>query len=355
MLNFTVGPVMSDENVLEIASQSTPYFRTPEFSKIMLENEELMLTFLNAPKESKCVFLTTSGTGAMESCVMNILSNQDKVIVINGGSFGQRFVDLCKLHEREFTEVSCGFGHQLKRDQLAGLEDHTALLVNMHETSSGLLYDMQMISDFCRENQILLIVDAISSFLADEIDMTALGAAAVITGSQKALAVQPGVAVVALAPEALSRVMEHKEKCMYLSLKQALVNMERGQTPFTPAVTILLQINRRLHAVKEAGGAAVENKKIAQIAKEFREKTKNLPFTYVAESMSNAVTALRPLSKNAQDIVRILKEDYQIWVCPNGGEIADEVFRVGHIGHITKEDNQKLVDALVDMEQRGLL
>lgn len=71
--------------------------------------------------------------------------------------------------------------------------------------------------------------------------------------------------------------------------------------------------------------------------------------------MSNAVTALKPLNANAKDIVRILKDEYQIWVCPNGGEMADKVFRIGHIGHITEEDNQTLIDALHDMHKRGLL
>ena len=357
MLNFTVGPVMSSEEVRAIGGEQVPYFRTPEFSAVMLENERLMLEFLNAPTGSRCVFLTSSGTGAMESCVMNILNDDDKVIAINGGSFGQRFVDLCRLHERNFTEIKLEFGKQLRRERLyeyAG-KGYTALLVNMHETSSGVLYDMPMISRFCRENGILLIIDAISAFLADELDMSSLGAAAVITGSQKALAVQPGVSVVALSPGALARIESNKEKCMYLSLKEALKNGERGQTPFTPAVTTLLQINSRLNSIFERGGVLSERKIIADIADDFRSKINDLPLEIVSESMSNAVTALRPLNNGAKEIVKILKDEYQIWVCPNGGEIADKVFRVGHIGYITKADNQTLIDALHDMHRRGLL
>ena len=253
MLNFTVGPVMSDPDIIEVANQSTPYFRTSEFSEVMKENEDLVLKFLNAQENSRCVFLTASGTGSMESCVMNILNDQDKVIVINGGSFGHRFVELCQLHNRNYTEVKCEFGKQLRREQLDGLEEHTAFLINMHETSSGVLYDMEMISEFCRNNHILLIVDAISAFLSDEIDMEKMGAAAVITGSQKALAVQPGISLIALAPEALDRIDNNKEVCMYLSLKDALKNGERGQTPFTPAVTTLLQINKRLQQINRGG------------------------------------------------------------------------------------------------------
>ena len=355
MLNFTVGPVMSSPDIIEIANHSTPYFRTPEFSEIMKENEQLMLEFLHAPEKSRCVFLTSSGTGAMESLVMNVLNEQDKVIVINGGSFGHRFVELCELHKRKFTEVKCEFGRQLRREQLSGLEDHTALLVNMHETSTGVLYDMPMIAEFCKQNHILLLVDAISSFIADELDMEEFGAAAVITGSQKALAVQPGISVIALSPAALERVEKNEEVCMYLSLKQALVNGIRGQTPFTPAVTTLLQINARLKGIKELDGVEAERKVIASIAEEFRKGIKDLPFEFVSESPSNAVTALHPINVGAKEVIRVLKDEYQIWGCPNGGEMADTVFRIGHIGYITRENLQKLIDALHDMDKRGLL
>lgn len=355
MLNFTVGPVMSDPDVIEVANHSTPYFRTPEFSEVMLENERLMLEFLNAPPDSRAVFLTASGTGSMESVVMNVLNNSDKIIVINGGSFGHRFVELCELHKRNFTQVKCEFGHQLVREQLEGLENYTALLINMHETSSGVLYDMEMVAGFCRVNNILLIVDAISAFIADPIDMTAFGAAVVIAGSQKALAVQPGISFIVFSPEAIERVGNNPETCMYLSLRQALMNGKRGQTPFTPAVTTLLQINTRLRQISNSGGILQERKKIASVAKDFRSSIKDLPFEFVSEFPSNAVTCLRPIHGGAKKIVRILRDEYQIWVCPNSGEMADVVFRIGHIGYITHEDNHKLIDALYDMNRRGLL
>ncbi len=355
MLNFTVGPVMSGPEVLKIASYSTPYFRTSEFSEVLLENERYILDFLNAPKDSRCVFLTSSGTGAMEACVMNILNNEDQIIVINGGSFGQRFVELCELHGRNYTEVKCAFGKQLKRSQLNGLENHTALLINMHETSSGVLYDMEMISQFCKSNHILLIVDAISSFIADKLDMNKLQASAVITGSQKALAVQPGISLITLAPDALTRIEKNNEVCMYLSLKEALKNGKRGQTPFTPAVTTLLQIHKRLQLIYANGGLEKERAVIAKTAEYFRNSITDLPLEIVSESPSNAVTALHPLNVNATEIVKILKDEYDIWVCPNGGTMAEKVFRVGHIGYITESDNKKLIDALHDMNRRTLL
>ena len=346
MLNFTIGPVMSPPEVIAIASQSTPYFRTPEFSALMKENESLMLRFLKAPTGSKCAFLTASGTGAMESVVMNVTMEDDKIIVINGGTFGQRFVDLCRLYNRNFQEVTCEFGKQLKREQLSGLEDGTVMLINMHETSSGLLYDMEMVSEFCRENRILLIVDAISSFLADELDMASLGAGVVITSSQKALACQPGVSAVALGAEAMERVDRNQEACLYLSLKEALKDGQRGQTPYTPAVSILMQIHARLRAIEARGGVESERKAIGYIAEAFRLGIANLPYRMVADTPSNAVTALHPTSAQASNVVNILKDQYNIWVCPNGGEYKDTVFRVGHVGNISAQDNTVLLRAL---------
>ena len=357
MLNFTVGPVMSSNEVIEVANHSTPYFRTPEFSALMLENERLMLEFLNAPAGSRCVFLTTSGTGAMEAMVMNILNERDRVLVVNGGSFGQRFVDLCALHKRPYTEIRLPFGQALTREDLEPYsgERYTVLLINMHETSSGVLYDMPMVAEFCRKNRILLLVDAISAFLADELDMESLDAAAVITGSQKALAVQPGISLVALAPAALERVAENPEQCMYLSLKDALKNGERGQTPFTPAVTTLLQIHKRLIQIRETGGPEAERAKIAATAAAFRAGIRDLPLELLSHSPSNAVTSLIAPKQNAEEIFRILKDEFGIWICPNGGANKARVFRVGHIGHITEDMNRQLLDAMHTLHHRGIL
>ena len=105
MLNFALGPVMSSDLVLKVGSEQTPYFRTPEFSKITLENEKLMKEMLFADEDSKVIFLTGSGTSGMEATVMNVFTENDKVLVVNGGGFGQRFVDLCKLHNIDCDDI----------------------------------------------------------------------------------------------------------------------------------------------------------------------------------------------------------------------------------------------------------
>ena len=142
---------------------------------------------------------------------------------------------------------------------------------------------------------------------------------------------------------------------MYFDLQDALKNGERGQTPFTPAVAILIQINERLKEIEAQGGVESEIKRIATLAEDFRTKIKELPFEIMSESLSNAVTPLHPTTASAYDIFTTLKDEYEIWVCPNGGDLADTLFRVGHIGYLTEADNDALIHALEDMKKRGLI
>ncbi|MBD5402334.1 alanine--glyoxylate aminotransferase family protein [bacterium] len=357
MINFTVGPVQSGENVREIGSRQIPYFRTPEFSEIMFENERLTKKFAGAEENARVVFITGSGTASMEAVVMNVFSREDKVLAVNGGSFGQRFTDLCKIHDIPHTAIEVEEGKTLTKAELIPYDGkgYTGFLVNVHETSTGVYYDMDLISNFCKKNGLFLVVDAISSFLADPFDMERLNVSVMITGSQKALACPPGVSAIVLSEDAVQRVNNHRIKSMYFDLKEALKNGERGQTPFTPAVGILLQINVRLKEIEELGGVDKEVQRISDLAEDFRNKIKDLPFEIFSESMSNAVTPLHPLNASAYDIFTVLKDEYGIWVCPNGGKLAEKVFRVGHIGALTKEDNSVLVDAFRDLQRRGMI
>ena len=359
MINFTVGPVQSAECVKRIGAENCPYFRTAEFSDIMLENERLVKKFAGAPDGARAVFLTTSGTGGMEAVVMNVLTPQDRVLVVNGGSFGHRFCELCEIHGVVHDEIMLNVGEQIKEKHLRLFdcsncaiekEKYTALLVNKHETSTGVHYDMKLLSEFCKRHGMMLIVDNISSFLADEFDMAELGADVMIAGSQKALACPPGVSVIVLSPRALARVEKNDPKCMYFDLKDALKNQERGQTPFTPAVGTLLQIHARLKEIEANGGVASEIAKVKALAEDFRDRINGLPLKIVSECMSNAVTPLSPANgMSAYDVFLKLKDEYGIWICPNGGVLKDKVFRVGHIGCLSQFDNDKLISALTEV------
>ena len=357
MLNFTVGPVMSSEEVRAIGAEQVPYFRTAEFSATMLENEKYMLEYAKAPEGSKAVFMTCSSTGSMEAVVMNCFSKEDKVLVINGGNFGHRFVELCEIHEIPYVALELKYGKKLTKERLYEYDGQgfTGLLVNVDETSTAVLYDTMMIGEFCKKNNMFFVCDCVSSFLADPYNMAECGADVMITGSQKVLACSPGISIIVLAPRGVKRVQTSKVRTMYFDLKDALKNQERGQTPFTPAVGILLQINERLKEIQRNGGADVEVARVAAQAADFRERIKDMPFELVSESPANGVTSVHPTTANAYDIFLKLKDEYGIWICPNGGDMKDTIFRVGHIGALTHEDNATLVDAFKDLQKRGLL
>lgn len=356
-LNFSVGPVQMYEEELEIGAKQPPYFRTDEFSKITLENEKIMKKLVKTEDSSKVIFLTNSGTGAMEAVVMNVFTKKDKVLVVNGGSFGHRFVELCKIHEIPFEEIKLSFGQALTKEILDKYKNKgfTGFLVNAHETSTGVLYDLDLIGNFCKEEKLFLVVDAISAFLADDINMKENNINVMITGSQKALALPAGMALVVVDKKAVERIENNDVKSMYFNLKDYLNNGKRGQTPFTPAVSIILQLNSRLKRIEKEGLDSVI-KRTKEVAESFREKIKGLPLEIANESPSNAVTPLRPTGKmTAYEIFKYMKDNYNIFLCPNGGELSEVLFRVGHIGAISDEDIDELVNAFKDMNKKGVL
>lgn len=357
MLNFTVGPVMSNETVLAIGAEQVPYFRTEEFSNLMLENEMLIKKFAQTSSDSRVVFITGSGSAGMETAVMNTLSKKDKAIVINGGSFGERFVELLNLHEIPYNEIKLEAGKALRMEHLRPFENqgYTTFLVNKHETSTGVHYDMKLISEFCKRNGLFLIVDCVSTFLADSFNMNELNVDVMITGSQKALACAPGIAILALSQRAIARIEKANCVCQYFDLKLALKNAERGQTPWTPAVGILRQIHTRLLEIEANGGVEMEISRTSKLATYFRKEIEGLPFEIVSESLSNAVTPLHPTTQSAYQIFLKLKDEYNIWICPNGGDMKDRVFRVGHIGALSIADYDKLIAAFKDLKSKQFI
>ena len=351
MLNFAVGPVLSEQSILDIGSKQLPYFRTEEFSNITKENEKIFLELVWAPEHSKAIFITGSGTASMEAAVVNLFDENDKLLIVNGGGFGKRFCEICSIYNIPYDDIKLQSGKTLSKEILNQYngKEYTGMLVNMNETSTGVLYDIEMIGDFCEKNGIMLIVDAISAFLADELYMEKWGVDLVITGSQKALALAPGLSIMALSPRAIKRINDKKTKCFYFDLKKYLKDGERGQTPFTPAVGIILQLNLRLKQIKDKG-LERERAQIKEIAEDFRARIKDLPLEVFSDSLSNAVTPLHPLNgMSAHWIFEKLKDEYDIFICPNGGELSERVFRVGHIGNLKIEDNIELIKALKEV------
>lgn len=347
-LNFSVGPVMMDKEIAQLGAEQIPYFRTNSFSDTILDNEQMLIELLYAKSDSRAIFLTGSGTAGMEMSVSNMLRKKDKALVVNGGGFGARFLQLCKIYGIYADEIKLTPGESLKNSHLQPFENqgYTALLINMHETSTGVLYDMNLVSQFCKRNQLFFIVDAISAFLAEEIYMKKWGVDVLITASQKALALPPGMSYIVLSRRAVERAMKNEVTSLYFDIKLYLTDGLRGQTPFTPAVSVLIQLNHRLKKVISAG-VEDEIQRVKELAGHFRKHIKQLPLSMFAETPSNAVTSLETEETvDAYEIFKKLESDYGIWICPNGGELKNKVFRVGHIGNLNPADNLRLIGAL---------
>ena len=341
---FTPGPAKMSKAILKIGSKQTPYFRNKLFSEVVLECESILLEFLNAPANSRIIFLTASGTAGLESIVMNLLDGSSNALVVNGGGFGQRFVDICKSYKIKHQEIN-GVNTNLKDIGKIDAKNFNTFIVNSHETSVGHLYDLESIGQYCKNNNLLNIVDAISMFITDELDMQKQNIDAVIISSQKGLALPPGLTMVALSPMAMNNIKDINSH--YFNFKNYLIDGERGQTPYTPAVTIILQLQARLKQIKADGGIKSTIKRAKDIADYFRSSIKDLPLRTYTKYMPNALTALMPAkNKSAAQIVRDLEEKNKIMICPNGGELKDTIFRVSHMGAITKQDIDKLVLAL---------
>ena len=344
---FTPGPVKMHKEILELGAKQTPYFRNQAFSDVVLECEENLLEMLNAPKGSRVVFLTASGTAAMEASVMNLMDSDDNALMVNGGGFGARFVDIANRHNIPNFDFKVENTNLNDIENIAPNGNFSWFVVNAHETTIGLLYDLEAISKYTKKNNMLLMVDAISMFVTDPIDMKRLGIDCVIISSQKGLALPPGLSMVVLSPRALERLKDVDN--LYFDFSSYLINGQRGQTPFTPAVTIILQLQKRLQMIKENGGIINTIELAQNIANYFRENIKNLPLKFYTPYMPNAMTALIPTDgKSAKQIVKDLEDNYKLVVCPNGGDQADTIFRVSHMGDMSKEYVDILINALRD-------
>lgn len=347
---FTVGPVEMYPQTLKVAGSQVPYFRNDDFSQVMFECDAAFQRLAGCGEGSRTIVLTASGTGAMEAVVENCMAQGGRALVIDGGSFGRRFVQLCEVHGVDHDVCEVPLDSALTPallEPFAGRGRYTDLLVNLDETSVGKLYDIDLLARFCRDNDIFLTVDAISAFLADPISCAGSGIDALIVSSQKALSLEPGISVVALSGRMIAeRVMCAPVTSMYFDFKSYLKNGERGQTPFTPAVGIVYQLQEMLSRVEVGGGADAWIAATRKVALDFRSRLAGLPVHIPTYPLSNALTPVVFDKADAREVNRRLVDEYGLVINPCGGDNASRMVRVAHIGNHPIADNEELVNAL---------
>jgi aspartate aminotransferase-like enzyme len=302
------------------------------------------------------MILTGSGTAAMETVALNFLRDDDKALVINAGTFGQRWCDLCAVHGISYEELPLEAGADLELDRLASAlsEGVSVLFATAHETSTGALFDIEAIGRVTRELGILLVVDAVSTVCADRFLMDDWHVDVAVLSSQKGLALPPGLAFIAMGDRALARLENIQPRTLYMNVREYLVNQRRGQMPFTPAICLFLQLHQRLLDIRELT-LDLLIRHHQQKAHEFREALKTLPLDTLPARPSNSMTAVTCGDFNAYEIVQALRTDHAIEVAPNGGSLRSRVFRVSHMGAHPPDDIQALVKGLENITARSAI
>ena len=344
---FTPGPVPVAEHLRAIGAQQPPYNRSEAFSSFTREIlRGLQGLFQTA---GPVALLTASGTGAMEAVALNCLGASDHVLVINGGTFGQRWRDLCDVHSISHEEYKLPHGADVDLSQLTGLLSSgrfTALLVNAHETSTGHLYDIEAMGRLTEQYGLLFVVDAISSICADPFFMDDWRIDVAVLSSHKALGLPPGLSFVALGERALDRLENcGARRSLYFDLKDHLANQERGQMPYTPAIGLMMQLHQRLLDIREQTLPALVASH-RQRAETFRRAIVELPFTLLPSRCSNALTALTCIGLDASTLVEALEMRHGIVVAPSGGILKSKLIRISHMGAQLDHDLTHLVPAL---------
>ena len=344
---FTPGPTPIFQHILDIASCQLPYNRTEQFSQITYEILD-GLKYLFVTKGDVVIF-ASSGTGAMEASIFNFLHQKDHVLIINGGTFGQRWTDLCAKHEIPFTEICLSPGEALPIEMLEqklSTRKYTTLLLNSHETSTGQLFDTKSIGQLTHSHGVFFIVDAISTICADPFQMDDWHVDVSILSSQKGLALPPGLSFLALNAKAKERMHSQSCRSLYFDVSEYLHNQKRGQMPFTPVIGHFLMLHEQLKWIKDNGLSSIiarHNK----LAKYFRESIKDIPFRFVPDTPSNALSAVKCNKDiDAFELTKNLASEYNCIVTPNGGSLKHDVFRVSHLGQQSTEDIDFLVDAM---------
>ncbi len=349
---FTIGPVQMHPETLQVKEKPVPYFRTQEFSDFTFDMDRKFKQIIGAGPGSEVVYLTASGTAAMEAAVINCFGAEDKLLVIVGGTFGKRFADICAVHHIPHTNVELPFGEALTADYLAPYENkgYTGLLVNLDESSTGQLYDIRMLRDFCTRNGMLLVVDAITSFLCDPYDMDGFGVDVTIVSSQKGLALSPGLSMIALNEKAVRRTMEMDPGVMYFDFKDYYLNMKRGQMPFTPAIGTFMELSDMLDRILAAG---LENhlRHIAENAAYFRARVGSFGGSLPGYPLSNAITPVVFREPICMDLFRALYARGLV-INPVGGERAKTMIRVAHVGDLCLADYDELIAAIQEERKK---
>lgn len=330
------GPTPIPDEVLAVAAQPIIHHRTPEFSKIFMEVSE-GLKYVFSTKEEVYI-LTSSGTGAMEAAVVNTLSPGDKVIAVNGGKFGERWGNICRAYGVDVKEIVLEWGDDFTKEQLeAELKTNPgvkAVFATLSETSSGALFDIQGFGEVVSKTEAILVVDGISGIGATRCPMDEWKVDVFVSGSQKSFMIPPGLAYIALSSKAWKMVEKAKLPRFYFDLKKAKKNLENKTTPWTPAISLIIQQKKALDIIKTMGLEKIlEHHRI--LGETTRAGVKALGLELLAKKPGNILTAIKvPAGLDGVKLVKTMQSKYLAYIAGGQDPYKGKIFRIAHLGYM---------------------
>ncbi len=341
-LILTPGPTQVPPQLCEILGQPIIHHRTPQFQGIMKEVlENLKYVFQT---KNDVLILTSSGTGAMESSVANLLSYGDKAITVESGKFGERWTELCRAYGVEAVVIKVEWGKAVSakdiEETLEANPDTKAVFVTLCETSTGAVADIQAIAGVTQKAKAVLVVDAISGLGATALKTDEWGVDVVVAGSQKALMLPPGLGFICLSDKAWGLVEQSKSPKYYFDLKKARKAAQKADTPFTPALTIIRALNESLKMIREKG---LENliAHHARLQKATRAAAKALGLELLtSEDISHGVvTAIKvPEGIDGTKLVKTMRDVYGVTVAGGQAQLKGKIVRFAHMGSLDEFD-----------------
>jgi serine---pyruvate transaminase len=342
------GPTPVPEKVLLRMADTMIHHRTPQFQAVMKDvNTKLKKVFMT---ENPVITMSSSGTGAMETSVVNFLSSGDKTIVINSGKFGERFRDICKAYGVDCVTYDVEPGKSADPAVVADLikknPDVKAVYGTLCETSTGVVNDIKAIGGIVAGTDAVFIVDAVSGLSADEFLPDVWGVDAVVSGSQKGLMLPPGLGFISVSKKAGKLIETSTLPKYYFSLKAALKSYEKNDTAWTPAVSLIMGLDLVLDSLLEEGMDNVLTRH-AKLAYVTREAVKAIGLEIFAEKPSNAVTSVKvPEGVDGKALVKTMRDKEGITIAGGQSELAGKIFRIAHLGYMDQYDTIATIAAV---------
>lgn len=340
---LTPGPTPVPEEVLRVMAEPIIHHRTPEYRKIFKE----VINSLEAVFKTRNGILTftSSGTGAMEACVSNLLSPGERAIVVKGGKFGERWLEICRAYNIDVIGIDVEWGQPVNPNLIGEELNDSAkgpikvVFATLCETSTGVIHDIEAIAKMVGKHEAVLVVDAISGLAADNLETDNWGVDVVVVGSQKGLMAPPGLAFVSVSPKAWKMIDGVKSPRYYFDFKKAREGLEKFESPFTPAINLMIALRESLNLINREGinNVLAKNKTLADGV---RAAMKALGLELFAPTApANALTAVKvPEGIDGGKLVKLLSEKHSVTVAGGQAHLKGKVFRIAHMGHITEED-----------------